>query len=471
MNAIKNLCASTVFVHRLLTENHFVMIQEKPRVEAARPGTWISWNENVQHDYDNNYTVHTEEELIDRIANAEGKIRMYGHRYSSADISAGNPTLLDLTEYDKILHYNDARREITVQSGITLKQLLQAVEAKGWAIPCLPDIDGITLGGAIATGTHGTGREGQILAQYMTHCRLIKSNGEVLDIDEHDTIMPAVRVSMGVLGIMSQITMRCVPNYTLHLKEAPMHDDEWTARLDELHAAYDFLRILWMPHTDHGYVIRGNRIDPDTPVTENRGPDYLKHRRKASKWLYKYTYKFPRLTAFANKFLYKAFFTVKKEHKGSLYQATVTKKRGSTMELAEWTIARSRFPALFKELKAALDSNDNDAFVHVPMDIRFLKEDDSWLSYAYGEDCVTIGCVCRDSPNADSYEAFKVVEQIFLKHGGRPHWAKRFEAKAPELSRLYPKWRAFNELRRQMDPEGQLLNPYLAEVFGESTPA
>lgn len=431
-----------------------------------KPGTWVSWNENVHHAYDSNHVVQSEQQLVQLVKDSTSSIRMYGHRYSSADICAGNATLLDMTQYDDIVGYNDEAMEITVQSGITLGALLEAVEAKGWAIPCLPDITGVTIGGALATGTHGTGREGQILSAYMTHCRLVTAQGEVLDILEDDPKMPAVRVQVGVLGIFSEITMRCVPLYTLHLKEGPMRDDAWLSSLDTMHAAHDFLRILWLPHTDHGYVITGDRVAPDAPVETKTGPGWLKHRRKTSKILYKYSAQFPRLTSLANKILFYGFFTARKEHKGTLYGATVTKKRGSTMELAEWTIARSRFKALFQELKTVLDDPTNDAYVHVPMDIRFLKQDDAWLSYAYGEDCVTIGCVCRDSPNADRYEAFKAVERIFLKHGGRPHWAKRFEAKASQMKTLYPKWEAFNQLRRELDPQGKLLTPYLRELFG-----
>ncbi len=99
------------------------------------------------------------------------------------------------------------------------------------------------------------------------------------------------------------------------------------------------------------------------------------------------------------------------------------------------------------------------------MDVRFVRQDDAWLSYAYGEDCVTVGCVTRDADNADTYAAFDVVEEIFLKHGGRPHWGKRFKAKDQALSELYPKWEAFKAKRAELDPTGKFLNHYLAELF------
>jgi len=427
--------------------------------------TWVSWNENVQHKYTYHHTVKQEEDLATIIGSTSGKVRVYGSKQSSADIAAGTDSLIDMRQYNQIVQIDEAKKQITVQSGITLKTLITTIQNRGWSIPCLPDIDTVTLGGALSTGTHGTGRDGKLLSEYMIACRMIMADGSIREIKEGEELMSAVRVSLGLLGIFSEITLQCQPVYTLHLKEQPMHDDQWLGEFNDLLAHNDFTRVLWMPHTDHGYVILGNKIDPDTPVTHNSGPDYLKHRRAVSRMLYKYTTKFPALTTMANKIIYKLFFTSKKESKGTLYDATVTKKRTGTLELSEWTIAKSRFNALFTELKTALDNSDNAAYVHIPMDIRFVKQDESWLSYAYGEDCVTIGCVTRDAANADHYKAFEVVEKIFLKHGGRPHWGKRFEAKDKELAQVYPKWEDFKKLRNTLDPMGKFLNPYLSDLL------
>lgn len=429
------------------------------------PGTWVSWNENISHNYKILHVIKNEDQLAHIVHNAD-HVRMFGHRYSSADICAGSPTLLDMTCYDQILHVDESRREITAQSGITLATFLERIEHHGWELPCLPDINAVTLGGALATGTHGTGREGHILAHYMTRCRVVLASGEVVEVDEDHAWMPALRVSLGVLGVLSEVTLRCAPQRTLHIKEGPMRDEEWLSRLDELHAAHPFLRILWLPHTDHGYVITGDEVSPDAHIEAREGPSWLTYRRRASKLLYQYAYMFPRITSVANNLLFLAFFTARKSHKGTLYGATVTKKRSSTMQLGEWTIARSRFDALFAELKAELNDPGNQAYAHVPMDIRFLAREEHWLSYAYGEDCVTVGCVCRDSPHADRYAAFEMMERVFLKHGGRPHWAKTFEATHEQLREVYPRWDAFVALREELDPSGKFLNARLQALLG-----
>ena len=427
-------------------------------------GVWTSWNENLTYKYKSLYRITTEKELQEVVAKTD-KIRFFGTKQSSADIAAGIDTLIDITSYNKILSYNETERTVTVQSGVILGDLLEAIEAKGWCIPCLPDINTITIGGALATGTHGT--SGHLLCEYMTSCTLVLANGSLKTVHKSDTLMQAVRVSLGALGVMSTVTFSCEPIYTLHVKEGPENDSEWLPKIKERLQKHDFLRILWLPHTDKGYVITGDKIAPETKITENLGPKYLKHRRKASKILYKYSHVFPWITAIANRLLYKGFFSANKEYKGSLYQATVTKSRGATLELAEWTIGLDRFPLVFDELKTEINKWSNKSFIHIPMDIRFIYKDNSWLSYAYQEDTVTMGCVSRNAATADTYEAFKTIETIFLKHGGKPHWGKRFTAKDAALRKIYSKWGDFKQLRHRMDPTNKFLNPYLSKLFNE----
>jgi len=435
-------------------------------MKQNKNGIWTSWNENLTYNYKSLYTISTEEELQEVIKNSD-KIRVFGNKQSSADIAAGTATLIDIKTYNKIVSFNDTEHTITVQSGIILGDLLEAVEEKGWCIPCLPDINTITIGGALATGTHGT--SGYLLSEYITECKLILADGSIKTISEKDELIDAVRVSLGVLGVLSEITFKCDPIYTLHVKEGPESDDVWLPKINERLKKHDFLRILWLPHTDKGYVITGDKIDPNTEVIEDLGPKYLKHRRTASKILYKYSHVFPWITAVANKLLYRGFFSSTKEHKGSLYQATVTKSRGSTLELAEWTIGLDVFPTVFEELKTEINKWSNKSFIHIPMDVRFVYNDNSWLSYAYKKDTVTMGCVSRNAATADTYEAFKSIEKIFLKYGGKPHWAKRFMAKDAELGKVYDKWEDFKTLRRELDPTNKFLNPYLTELFNEKT--
>lgn len=425
---------------------------------------WTSWNGNIKHPFNNYFEPVTEEQISKNVSDAQS-IRVFGSKCSSADIAAGTDTLISLKNYKKIINIDKEKLQITVQCGIILEELINKVEELGWCIPCLPDIDTITLGGALSTGTHGTAKDGHLLSGYVIKIRLVKANGDVIEIDQKDELLDALRVSVGVFGVLSTVTIQCESLFNMRLVEEPMKDNLWLQNCKTMLEANDFLRILWLPHTGRGYVIQGNKVDDNNTVKLKSGPWFHKYRRSVSKFLYGLTVKFPYLTVWANRIIYQLFFRSKIEKSGTLYGASVTKSRGSTLELAEWTIALDRFDETFRELKKELNNFKNGAFAHIPMDIRFIKKDKSWLSYAYNQDTVTIGCVTRNAGSAQYYKAFDIIEKVLLKHGGRPHWAKRFKAGTKELSQIYPKWNDFIALRREMDPEGKFLNGYLKGIF------
>lgn len=101
--------------------------------------------------------------------------------------------------------------------------------------------------------------------------------------------------------------------------------------------------------------------------------------------------------------------------------------------------------------------------VHFPVECRYVKGDDIWLSPAYGRDSAYIAVHMYKGMEHEAY--FRDVEDIFRKHGGRPHWGKMHTRTARELAGLYPKWEAFWEIRKQADPDGLFLNDYLRKLF------
>ncbi len=441
------------------------MGQEQKQHAVADGGTWVSWNGNCTHSFERKLKIRSEEDIV-RAVSAAQSVRMTGNGQSSADIVAGTAVLLDPSEYNRVTGFDLESGEVTVQSGIRLKELLRFLESEGWTLPCLPDIDTVTLGGAISTGTHGTTGGAHPIAEYVVECRIVMADGSVVTVREHDSAMPAVRCALGVLGVLSTITLRCVPLYHLRVEEEAVADTVWKREYRQWLKEYDFVRIIWLPHTGYGWVVRGTRIHAETPVNEVDAPSRVSKRREVSRALYARTIRHPRFTRLANRILKWLFFSHRTVDKGTLYGATVTKSRSSTLELAEWTVDLDRFNDLFAELVEGLESRDNNAYAHIPMDIRFLNADQTWLSNAYQRPVVTVGCVTRNAEHADSYEAFGLVENLFLKYDGRPHWAKRFDAQATQLKELYPRWDDFLSLRETMDPSGKFLTPYLRGLLG-----
>lgn len=115
-----------------------------------------------------------------------------------------------------------------------------------------------------------------------------------------------------------------------------------------------------------------------------------------------------------------------------------------------------------KEVVATIEAKRPDVFF--PIEVRRIAADDVWLSPFQGGPRGSVAVHCHYKDDYDFL--FDLIQPIFLKYGGRPHWGKLHSLKARELALLYPNWNDFLEVRRRLDPEGRLLNPYLKELFG-----
>jgi len=105
----------------------------------------------------------------------------------------------------------------------------------------------------------------------------------------------------------------------------------------------------------------------------------------------------------------------------------------------------------------------NGIDVVFPLEYRYVRGDDLWLSMDEGGDRAAISV--HRTASEDYRPLFEAVEPIFWKYGGRPHWGKVHSLGCAELTKLYPRFEDFRALRAEMDPAGRLLNPHLRNLF------
>jgi len=106
--------------------------------------------------------------------------------------------------------------------------------------------------------------------------------------------------------------------------------------------------------------------------------------------------------------------------------------------------------------------------VHFPIECRFVRSDDIWLSPAYQRESAYIAVHMYRGMPYRSY--FYHIEEIFKRYEGRPHWGKMHTRTAGELATLYPRWHDFRRVRAALDPEGVFLNSYLRDLFDAGGP-
>jgi FAD/FMN-containing dehydrogenase len=138
-------------------------------------------------------------------------------------------------------------------------------------------------------------------------------------------------------------------------------------------------------------------------------------------------------------------------------------QRPTRFNESECHVPREQGVACLREVLATLEKRDD---VFFPIEFRFIAGDDAWLSPFHGRDSCSIAVHAAHDEPWDYL--VKEIGPVFRRHAGRPHWGKLHDRTAGELRALYPRWNDFQQVRRELDPNGRMLNPYLKQLFGEA---
>ena len=183
-----------------------------------------------------------------------------GHSFTAAAATSG--VALDLSGWTGITAADTASGLVTARSGTTLRALNAELDGLGLAMANLGDIDAQTLAGALSTGTHGTGARLGGLATQVEALELVLADGSVVtcSASSRPELFAAARVGLGALGVISTVTLRCVPSFMLLADERPLPVDEVLEQFDELAAANDHFEFYWFPYGRQALVKRNNRL-------------------------------------------------------------------------------------------------------------------------------------------------------------------------------------------------------------------
>lgn len=427
--------------------------------------TWRNWAGNQSCAPAAIVRPSAEDELVDavRAAADDGRrVKVVGSGHSFTDIACTDGTLVDLGDYGRVLSTDPAARTATVQAGITLARLNDELAARGLALENLGDVAYQTVAGATSTGTHGTGLAYRGLAAGIVGMRLVLADGSVLDCspDAEPEVWSAARVGLGALGIVSTLTLRCEPAFTLHAVEAPMRMEEVTADLDGFFASADHVELYWVPHTRWALTKRNTRT-AEAPVPRSRWVEWrddvlvsnlafgamCRLGRVRPSWI-------PRLA----KLVPSAGTTEYSDRSDRVF----TSPRLVRFCEMEYAVPREALGEAIDRVRRLVDRLGIQ--LSFPVEVRVAAADDIPLSTASGRDTGYVAVhTYRDTPH-DQY--FAGVEAIMDDYGGRPHWGKLHYRTAATLAPRYPGWERFAAVRARLDPDRRFANPYLDRVLG-----
>ncbi len=410
--------------------------------------------------------------VVREAQSAGRRVRVLGSGHSPSDIAMSDDVLVSLERMNSVVAIDPKARTATVQGGTTLAQLDDALRPTGWTIPNLGSISVQTIAGTVATGTHGTGLAFGSLGSFVEAATLVTGSGEIVRISrtENPGWLEAVRCHLGALGIITKLTFTICEAFDLCVEERPLNLAEALVRQSD-GLKCDHYRFWYLPHADRAWEWRATRARPQPRASRSLLEQMLSfaherligfHAFEAALFAATFT---DSLVPPINRAYAKLMFSRARTARGpsrAMFNFDCLFKQ----HVDEWAIPIERTGEAMIRLRDLIATRGYR--VHLPIEVRFVGREDTWLSPAYGRDTCYIGVISYMpyGRSAKYAEYFAEFERLMAEFGGRPHWAKRFGLTASELAPLYPRWKDFAELRARLDPQGVLANAYTERVLG-----
>lgn len=371
--------------------------------------------------------------LLKQASAAQNTVRVVGTGHSFTPLCASDQFLVSLDGLQGLV--TTAHDTATFWAGTKLHQVGEPLWAAGLAMANMGDIDRQALAGAVSTGTHGTGPTLGSIATQVVGLRLALASGEIVDCSptQEPTLFKAAQVSMGALGIITQVTLRCLPAYRLHERTWVAGFEECMSQLAELIATNRHFEFFWVPSED---VCAMKSLNPTT--AEQLAAPYH-----------------PSVTGRLTRYV--------RDEKIDRSYRIFPSERNLKFNETEFAIPAVNGPDCLREIRQLMQHRY--PAVLWPIEYRTLAADDIPLSPAYGRATVTISV--HQAAELPYNPFFADVEAIFRNHQGRPHWGKIHTHTARDLAALYPRWVDFQQVRTQVDPTGIFLNEHLQTMLHE----
>ncbi|QJC51081.1 FAD-binding protein [Paenibacillus albicereus] len=437
------------------------------RFEAGR---WTNWAGNVVAEpAEVVYPASVEEtaEAVRRCRREGRKLRVVGSGHSFTPIAASDGMMLSLDRMQGLIELDEEAGTALVWGGTKLRRLGRLLHERGWAQENLGDIDVQSIAGAIATGTHGTGRGFGNISTQAVELTVVTGAGDIVTCSEssHSDWFKALQVSAGMLGVIVQVRLRLQRAFRMEYSSSTLPLGDCLGRLDELADGNRHFEFFWFPYAEPCQIKRMNPTE--RPSVERPVRDYISDvlvENKLFGLLSEGCRLFPSLAPRISR-LSASSVPVGTKVSDS-YRLFATERSVKFVEM-EYNVPAEAMAPVIREMRAEMERQRYR--VHFPVECRYAKGDDIPLSPAYGRDSAYIAVHMYKGMPHEAY--FAAMERIFLAHGGRPHWGKLHSLGAAQLRGLYPRWDSFAAARRELDPDGVFLSGPMARLFGETPPA
>lgn len=418
---------------------------------------WSNWAGN-QHAWPGSRLAPTSaEELASALTSAPTPIRAVGSGHSFTALVPTSGTIVTLDQISGLVSHDAATQEATVLGGTRLGDLGPALAAIGQEMRNLPDINKQSIAGALATGTHGTGKGIRALHGDVTALQIALPDGSLVDCS--DSVRPelfhAARVGLGAFGIITRVTLRNTPLKRIRKETRIVDTDDVLKDWPTLREKHRNAEFLILPFTGKSLLITHDETqEPLRPRPPDRETDGVLELKMLRDW-----FEFaPGLRRWVAQ---REFEKVPPEISIDEGWKLLSNERPVRFTEMEYHLPIDAQVAALRETLTTIESHARDVFF--PIEARIIAPDDAWLSPFYGRESGSIAV--HAWYRNDNRFLFDLFEPIARRHGGRPHWGKLHSLKYRDLKALYPRFAEAMDVRRSIDPQGRMLNKHLRELL------
>jgi xylitol oxidase len=383
---------------------------------------------------------------------AAPSVRALGSRHTFNDLADDDGLLVSTAALPPTIRVDEAARAVTVGGGVRYGDLARSLQSSGWALHNLASLPHISVAGAVATATHGSGDRNGNLAAAVRGLRILRADGETVELARGDPGFDGAVVSLGALGVVTEVTLDIQPTFGVQqrlFENLPW--DALTARFDAItSAAYsvsvfttwaeDVASLVWLKERDGEHAAATDDFFGAQAVREARHMIPTMEVRNVTEQLGVVGPWSERLSHFRFEFT---------PSNGAEIQSEYLVPRATAVEAIE--AVRALGPLI--------------APVLLVSEIRTVAADGLWLSSAFGTDVVALHFTwVRDQAGVEA--VLPALEDALLPLGARPHWGKVFLDRGGVVPGLYPRLGDFAALAAEFDPAGKFRNRFLDRLLG-----
>lgn len=379
------------------------------------------------------------------------KVHALGTRHSFND-SADSLELISLEAMPERIEIDREARAVTVNAAMPYGILAQALEREGLALHNMASLPHISIGGATATATHGSGDRNGNLSTAVSGLDLVTSDGELLRVSRGDDDFNGMVVHVGALGVVTSLTLDVQPSYLM--RQEIFEHLPWDAvfhQFDDVMASADSVSIFTDYGDDAGQLWRKSRVDPgNVPPCH----DAAFGATAATVMLHPV----PGLSAenCTEQLGVPGPWADRLSH----FRMDAVPSSGNELQ-AEYMVARRHAVPALRAIRELAPAFRQHLWIS---EIRTVAADDLWLSSAYGTDTVCLHFSFKYEPEfVDRF--LPHLETALAPFEPRPHWGKLFFTPAQVIEQRYERLPDFRRLADRLDPRGAFRSPYLERTI------